>query len=144
MMRILVQLVVATLLLSGAGSAQPHHSYAMFDTAQVLAIRGTLRTLEWTNPHVWLWLDVKEAAGNGTFTYGFESLSPGQLQRDYGWNRRVLIPGDVLTIDYAPLKSGNRGGALIKVTLPDGTTLLTRFSKPRESASGTSSAEAKQ
>jgi len=136
-MRILANLVIATALLASAGGAHSHHSYAMFDTSQVVTIRGTLRTLEWTNPHVWLWLDVKEDQGNNTFTYGFESLSPGQLQRDYGWNRRALKPGDVLTIDYAPLKSGNRGGALIKVTLPDGATLLTRFSTPKPSASGT-------
>jgi hypothetical protein len=143
-MRILVNVVIATALLACACGAHSHHSYAMFDTSQVVTIRGTLRTLEWTNPHVWLWLEVNEEQGNSTFTYGFESLSPGQLQRDYGWNRRALKPGDVLTIDYAPLKSGNRGGALIKVTLPDGTTLLTRFSAPKPTASGAGTPETKK
>jgi len=143
-MRILVNLVIALALLGSASAVRSHHSYAMFDTSQVVTIRGTLRTLEWTNPHVWLWLDVKEDPGNNTFTYGFESLSPGQLQRDYGWNRRALKPGDVLTIDYAPLKSGNRGGALLKVRLPDGTTLLTRFSTPKPSASDAGTPETKK
>ncbi|HYM34816.1 MAG TPA: DUF6152 family protein [Steroidobacteraceae bacterium] len=129
-MRSIQSLIAGVVLLVSSALAYAHHSYAMFDTSQVVTVRGVLKTLEWTNPHVWLWVDVKDEKTKSTITYGFESLSPGQLQRDYGWDKRLFKAGETVTIDYAPLKSGNPGGALVKVTLSDGRTLLTRFSKP--------------
>jgi hypothetical protein len=132
-MRSTQSLIAGVVLLVSSVLAYAHHSYAMFDTSQVVTVRGVLKTLEWTNPHVWLWVEVEvdvKDAKKSTITYGFESLSPGQLQRDYGWDKRLFKAGEIVTVDYAPLKSGNPGGALVKVTLPDGRTLLTRFSKP--------------
>jgi len=135
--RSIQSLIAGVVLIVSAELAHAHHSYAMFDTTQIVTVRGVLKTLEWTNPHVWLWVEVavdaKDAKTKSTITYGFESLSPGQLQRDYGWDKRIFKAGETVTIDYAPLKSGNPGGALVKVTLSDGRTLLTRFSKPKES-----------
>jgi hypothetical protein len=43
---------------------QAHHSYAMLDITHVSQVSGTVRTLEWTNPHVWLWLSAVSQAGN--------------------------------------------------------------------------------
>jgi len=120
-----------SLIFSALASA--HHSYSMFDTTRVVQTAGSLKVVEWTNPHVWLWVDV--AGENGTVTFGFESLSPAQLRRDYGCDRHMLKSGEHVRIDYSPLKSGQPGGALIKVTLQDGRTLLTRFSRPTDSES---------
>jgi hypothetical protein len=117
-------------LLAWSISVHAHHSYAMFDTNQVVTTTGVLRTVEWTNPHVWLWVDVENE--KGTVTYGFESLSPGQLMRDYSWDKRLLKIGEKVTVEYAPLKSGQPGGALVKIVFSDGRALLTRFSVPRE------------
>jgi hypothetical protein len=133
-MRIIRSLAGAATLLACSYSTNAHHSYAMFDTSQALTVRGTLKILEWTNPHVWLWVDVNDEKEKRAFTYGFETLSPAQLMRDYGWEKKRFRAGEEVVVVYAPLKSGNRGGALIKLTLSDGQTLETRFSAPREAA----------
>ena len=133
-MRITKSLVVVAAILAGPIPASAHHSYSMFDTSQSVTVKGVLRTLEWTNPHVWVWVDVADEKTKAASTYGFETLSPAQLMRDYGWDKKNLQPGESVTVTFAPLKSGNRGGALIKLVLSDGRALETRFTAPREVA----------
>ena len=119
-------------LVGGTAAAQAHHSYAMFDLTRSEAIRGTLKAVEWGNPHVWIW--VVRTDGHGTAaSYGFETISPGELIRFYGWKKSSLRIGDTLTLEYAPLRSGRDGGALMRITLPDGqvlTTQLARIGRP--------------
>ena len=120
--------LIGALGLVSSAVVPAHHSYAMFDLSQTRTVRGAVRALEWSSPHVWLWLDVNDGKG-GVTSYGFETVSPGQLQRDYGWNRHVVKPGDKVSVDYAPLRSGANGGAVETVTLPDGRVLTTRLTK---------------
>ena len=122
------RVLAGTMAIVLSAAALAHHSYSMFDMSRTQTIRGAVRALEWSNPHVWLWVDVDNGEGVKA-SYGFETVSPGQLQRDYGWNKRVVKPGDNVTVDYAPLRSGANGGALEKVTLPDGRVLATRLTK---------------
>jgi hypothetical protein len=107
-----------------AGRASAHHSYAMFDQARRLSLEGTVRALEWTNPHVWVWLDVPDGAG-GVVPYGFEAQSPSELQRFFGWTSTSLKCGDRVVVRYAPLRSGAHGGALHTIVFADGRELLT-------------------
>jgi hypothetical protein len=118
------RLIPMLAILSSSQELWAHHSYAMFDQARHLTVKGTVHTLEWTNPHIWVWVDVTDARG-GTTTYGFESNAPSELTRFFGWNKRALTPGEAVTIDFAPLKSGRPGGALRTITFPDGRTLRT-------------------
>jgi hypothetical protein len=131
----LQRLVLGAMLLSFGLHSQAHHSYAMFDTTRPQTVEGTVKSVEWVSPHVWLWVMV----GTGDqepVSYGFESLSPGQLLRDYGWDRHALNIGDKITVTYNPLKSGRPGGGLVRVNLANGKTLETRFSKPQGQAEG--------
>jgi hypothetical protein len=105
-----------------------HHSYSVFDMTTTRTVEGTIRALEWGNPHVWLWVDVTDASGKAV-SYGFETVSPGQLARDYGWSRSSLQADDRVKVEYAPLRSGAAGGALRRVILPDGRVLATRLTQ---------------
>jgi Family of unknown function (DUF6152) len=127
-MRAITLYALGAILLAIAADALAHHSYAMFDTSRKQTIAGTVRTLEWVSPHVWLWIEVPDGKG-GSDVYGFETVSPGQIRRDYGWDRNVLHVGDKVTVEYAPLRSGKNGGELEKVTLEDGRVLATRFAQ---------------
>ena len=118
--------ILVGVTLASTNIAQGHHSYAMFDTTKQVTIAGTVRTLEWSSPHVWLWIEVPDGKG-GSDPYGFETVSPAQLQRDYGWERNILHPGDKITVVFAPLRSGKNGGELEKVTMQNGKVLATRF-----------------
>ncbi len=119
-------------LLSVSSAALAHHSYAMFDQTRSVTVQGTVRALEWTNPHIWVWIDVEDGKG-GTAPYGFESNAPAELGRFFGWSKRSLTAGDKVTIDYSPLKSGRNGGALRTLTFADGRVLRTPRSNPEYS-----------
>jgi hypothetical protein len=113
----LAAVVIASAL--GAG-AWAHHSFAMFDNSKNLSINGTVNALEWSNPHIWLWIDVSEADGK-TVKYGFEGAAPGEMTRQSGWTKRSVIKGDKVTVQYRPLKDGRPGGSMGRVTKADGT-----------------------
>jgi hypothetical protein len=121
-------LVLALLVQPAAASA--HHSYAAVDTTRRLTVRGTVRALQWTNPHIWVWVDVTDDKGH-TEPYGFESNAPSELTRFFGWTKRAVAPGDAVTVEYEPLRSGKHGGALVRVTFSDGRVLGTPRADPR-------------
>jgi hypothetical protein len=129
-MRLAGLLTIATLLLTEERVAFAHHSYAMFDQTRRATVQGTVHALEWTNPHVWVWVSVKDAADQTTI-YGFESNAPSELSRFFGWNKHVLAAGQPVSVDYSPLKSGRPGGALRTITFLDGRTLRTPRSNDR-------------
>jgi hypothetical protein len=117
-------LTMAAVLGCLSGTALAHHSYAMFDQTRTVTVQGTVHALEWTNPHIWVWVNVKDAKGVTT-TFGFESNAPSELTRFFGWDKKSLPAGEAVTVDYAPLRSGRPGGALRTITFADGRVLRT-------------------
>lgn len=114
-------LLLATLAL--ASTTQAHHSYAMFDDGRTLEVTGTVAKLEWTNPHVYVWMYVKDtAAANGYTLYAFENGSINVLQ-GRGWSSTALKAGETATVAYWPLRDGRPGGHLSSMTLPNGSVL---------------------
>ena len=108
-------------LLTAAGPALAHHSYAMFDRDKELKLPGTIKSFGWTNPHSWIEINVANASG-GVDTWGVECNSPNNLAR-MGWKSTSLQPGDKVTISIHPLRSGEHGGSFMYITYPDGHTL---------------------
>jgi hypothetical protein len=108
-------LAAALLWCVALAPALAHHSFAMFDFAKVVTIKGTVKEFQWTTPHVILWVNTEGAAGEPSAVWSLELTSPGNLTRG-GWDRKVLNAGDKVSVDLNPLRNGNRGGALIQVT----------------------------
>ena len=106
------------LALGASGLALAHHSFAMFDSAHQIKLAGTVKSFEWSNPHVYIELDAMSADGT-TKDYTVECANPGILNR-IGWKFNMIKPGDKITVIIAPLKTGEPGGLLKQVTLPDG------------------------
>lgn len=94
-----------------------HHSFAMFDTANPITISGVVTTVQWTNPHVYIELDVPEAQGTKHWT--MELGSPSILMRG-GWKFNSVKRGDKVTAVVSPLRNGDPGSLLVRLTLPDG------------------------
>ena len=113
-------LSTAVLLVFASAPALAHHSYAMFDGEKTLTIEGTVKELQWANPHVWLEIAVLRGADAGDWS--FEGGPIQQLKR-IGWSSEVVKPGDKVTVVVHPLRNGSKGGALMWITLPNGTTL---------------------
>ena len=112
---------LAVLLLCMPRHAPAHHSFAMFDREHSVVISGVVREFQWTNPHSWIQVTVTDAAGKVT-EWSLEGGSPGILSRN-GWKRTSLTPGEKVTVEIYPLKSGQPGGSFIEVTKADGSKL---------------------
>jgi hypothetical protein len=115
-------IVTLNLLLLGSGAvALAHHSYAMFDRDKKLALTGTVKEFRWSNPHAWMEIYVPNDKG-GTDMWGVEMNSPNNLARQ-GWKSSIVKPGDKVTVVIHPLRSGEKGGSFMSLTLPSGQTL---------------------
>ena len=98
-----------------------HHSYAMFDHTREVTLKGTVKEWQWTSPHTWLYLLVPTGKGE-PLKYSIEGGNPGLLRRQ-GFTKGSLAPGDKVIVYMAPLKTGQNGGALDAVQLPNGKLL---------------------
>lgn len=113
------QWAAAAIGLALSGTALAHHSFAMFDMSKTVTLNGTVKKLEWTNPHIWLWVVVDDGKG-GSQVWGLEGTAPGEATR-MGWNKRCVVEGDKVTVTLRPLKDGRTGGSLGSLTRADGT-----------------------
>ncbi len=114
-------LLALGVLLGPTATADAHHSFAMFDVARPVTISGVVTGFEWTNPHCYIEVDVLNAQGTVT-AWTIELGSTSILQRG-GWTFNTIKKGDRVTAVVGPLRSGESGGLLVRVTLPDGRVL---------------------
>jgi hypothetical protein len=111
----------ASLLLSANGTA--HHSYTMFDGSAIKTITGTVARLEWVNPHVFLWVYVRNPdSDTGYDLYALENGSPNVL-RERGWSTTYFEEGELVAISYWPVVDGRNGGHFAVATRADGTVV---------------------
>lgn len=115
-------LVVATLVMGFVGTAAAHHSGAAYDIEHIQTLQGTVKQVNWTNPHISFVIEADAKDGKPAETWVFEVSSPGVLSRS-GWTKRSLQVGDHATFNFAPLRDGRPGGLLRKVTLQSGQEL---------------------
>src|SRR5882724_5320693 len=114
---------LTSMLLLVPAVALAHHSYtAEFDTTRPIKLSGVLTKVEWSNPHIWLYLDVKDDKGNVT-NWGFSASPPGMLQRR-GITTNTLKVGEVLTISGHRAKDGSNNASGNVVTFADGRDAL--------------------
>lgn len=106
-------------LLSIAAPAFAHHAFAMFDADRTVVLNGSVKELEWTNPHVWLRLMVADPATGKALQYAVEMGSVARSTYD-GWKSDSVKPGDTITVSMHPNKDGSRGGMYLSAQLPDG------------------------
>jgi Family of unknown function (DUF6152) len=124
-------LLAASLILGFGGIAAAHHSNAAYDLDNPKTMEGTVKVVNWTNPHITFVVEADGKTGDAAASWVFEVSSPGVLTRS-GWTKRSLQPGDHAVFRYAPLRDGNPGGFLLKVTLPSGAELSYSLTPPTD------------
>ena len=93
-----------------------HHAFAAeFDADKPVKLTGSVTKLDWTNPHAWIYIDVKDTTGK-VANWGFELASPNGLMRS-GWTRFSLKPGDVVTIEGSAAKNGSTNANAQVITM---------------------------
>ena len=105
-------------VLFGASLVHAHHSTAMYDMANPVTVKGTVKRFEWTNPHAFIYLEVKDDKGAST-EWEIELMSLNHL-RSYGWIRTTVKPGDVISATGGAARSGAPSMIAGVVELPDG------------------------
>jgi Family of unknown function (DUF6152) len=121
--------LLAAALLAVGQPAGAHHSFAMFEPTKTLTFKGTIKTFQWTNPHVILVVLVQPDEGGPAQEWSLETTSPGVLTRN-GWTRQSVKVGDRVSVVFSPLRDGSHGGGLNSVTLLDtGQKLVPSFGK---------------
>jgi hypothetical protein len=116
----------ALLLIAGLAAAVPafaHHSlFAVFDEGQTVTLKGIVAKVEWVNPHVYLYLDVADAAGKLT-TWSVETFPPSTLRRA-GLSREKLGLGQNITLVGYKARNGKDLAFLRTITFADGREVL--------------------
>lgn len=103
--------------------ASAHHSFAaVFDRDSPIEITGTVTSVEWMNPHVWVYIDADSDQGRED-SWAFELGSPNGLIRR-GWRHDSLMEGQVVTISGVLARDGTMRGAVRTITLPGGESLF--------------------
>jgi hypothetical protein len=120
----MIGLAMVTSVLA-ASAALAHHSVpGQFDMSKPVTLKGVISKVDWINPHIYVYLDVKDAAGT-TATWALSTL-PTAMMRRAGLTKETLQgkPGEVVTIDAVPARNGTKHlGWINKITYADGHSI---------------------
>lgn len=115
--KIFTHVAVFALLVVGANQLAAHHSFAAeYDSNKVVKLTGAITKVDWANPHVYFFIDVKDPATGKVNNWAFEMAAPAVLQRS-GWKRSSMTLGDVVTVEGTTAKNGTFHGNARSVTL---------------------------
>ena len=115
--------VAAFTTLAFTTPALAHHSFAMFDAEQTVTLQGTVKEFEWTNPHAWLRVIVKDKNTGQPVLWALELSSPSRLVT-MGMRADSVRAGDAVSVTFHPMKDGTRGGQFIQAVLPGGKQVI--------------------
>ena len=121
-------LIAAGLVVAAAVPMLAHHSIsAEFDPTKTVTVTGVVTKLDWMNPHIWIYVDSKDASGK-IAKWQFEGGPPNSLRRN-GWTKNSLKEGDTIKVEGIRAKDPvNAQGVFIgnarNVTLPDGKRIF--------------------
>ena len=115
--------VGVALCLAGTVPLRAHHAFAAeFDANKQVHFKGTVTRMEWTNPHVWLHISVKQASGS-VEEWAVEGGTPSVLFRR-GFTKQSLMPGTEIVVDGYQAKDGTKRMNGRDLTFPDGHKLF--------------------
>jgi hypothetical protein len=113
-------LAATVLAVCMAVAALAHHSPAIFDRTKEVKLVGVVKEFRWSNPHSWIELNVSDNGANEQ--WAVEMNPPTNLVKA-GWKSTTIKAGDQVTITINPLRTSEKVGKFVSITLPDGKIL---------------------
>ena len=105
-------------------AVRAHHSFAAeYDGTKPVKVSGVVTRVEWTNPHIWFYVEVKDEQGRAV-NWGFSGGPPGVLQRR-GISRSAMKVGDTVVVEGFRARDGSNNASGGRVTFPDGRSVFT-------------------
>jgi len=123
MTRMFLPLSAAMALMTVMPALGHHSEAAEFDQNTPVKLTGTIVKVEWLNPHVWFYVDVKDEQGKVT-TWGFSAAPPGALMRR-GITKDALVIGAVVNVEGSRARDGSNNASGRSVTFADGKNVFT-------------------
>jgi len=123
MTRMFLPLSAAMALMTIMPALGHHSEAAEFDQNTPVKLTGTIVKVEWLNPHVWFYVDVKDEQGKVT-TWGFSAAPPGALMRR-GITKDALVIGAVVNVEGSRARDGSNNASGRSVTFADGKNVFT-------------------
>ena len=127
MMQKWLPLAAVVAAMTGMPAFAHHSEAAEFDQSQPVKLTGTIVKVEWLNPHVWFYVDVKDEQGKVT-TWGFSAAPPGALMRR-GITKEALTIGAVVNVEGSRARDGSNNASGRSVTFADGKNVFTATSE---------------
>lgn len=119
------KLITLLVLIAVATPLFAHHGRgATYDMKKQVILKGTVTEVSWRNPHVLIWMDVKDESGK-VINWGFENSNVSSLARE-GYSRNTLLIGQEITAIVNPSVNGMPVGIVVKVVLADGKVVMSR------------------
>ena len=116
-------IAIAAVLAIATPAVLAHHSEAAeYDSSKPVKLTGALTKVEWSNPHVWFYIDAKDDDGKIT-NWGFSTAPPGSLMRR-GITKDALKIGSVVNVEGVRARDGSNNASMRRLTFPDGTQVL--------------------
>ena len=101
-----VRLIIALSVLLTATSALAHHSFSSeYDAKQPITLKGLVTKIEWQNPHVFFYIDVRDEQTEKVTNWALEMGAPAVIQRN-GWTRNTMKIGDIVMVTGTKAKNG--------------------------------------
>lgn len=126
MRKILFTLAITGVMTFAMGLSQAHHSMSMFDPHKEITVAGVVKQFQYTNPHVWLLVDVTNEDGTTT-TWGFEGNAPSHHRVVDGIRRNTFVPGMKVTVTGRPMRDGRPAAAWLRAVTEDGTVYIPTY-----------------
>jgi hypothetical protein len=106
-----------SLLAANATASWAHHSFAAeYDSNKPVTLKGAVTKIEWQNPHVYFYIDVRDEASGKVTNWAFEMGAPAVIQRN-GWTRNTMKIGDLVIVSGTQAKNGSAHGNARAVTM---------------------------
>jgi acyl-coenzyme A thioesterase PaaI-like protein len=127
------RLALLAALAAGGTTANAHHSFpAQYDADKSVTLTGTVTDVQWTNPHIFIHIDVADEESGEVVNWALEMGGPNALLR-LGWKRDSLKPGDVITVDGSLARDGSNLANAETIILADtGQRMLAGSSRDAE------------